>query len=223
MVQDSNMDAELPSDDELEFNLKKEEKPKFGNGAIEILNEDATITNNLKADKLGKLDEHQAKIMAILRNAMSTEVMIDKLLRVIESDQPSKVEWPFDAFPNTRLNCNLSFTKMINETNHSEPRRFNKEGVVEPLSVYSTSTGWHSSWKWWRNSEIEMLGPGINLYMKLLKYFTLVFLVITILSVPSILIFSGGKGYNGETELTTSAKIAQFTLGNLGQNKDIII
>mmetsp|Transcript_1146 Transcript_1146/g.2103 ORF Transcript_1146/g.2103 Transcript_1146/m.2103 type:complete len:111 (+) Transcript_1146:1069-1401(+) len=108
-----------------EFVIEREELPRYGTGAAEIINNTPNIAPFGVEDKPEKMTEKQMKVHQILKNVMTTEVMIDKLLRVIESEPKTNVEWPYDAFPNGRLNNNLSFTKMVNESNHREPRKFN--------------------------------------------------------------------------------------------------
>jgi hypothetical protein len=166
--------------------------PRYGTGAAEIINSTPNIAPFGAKDKLEKLTRNQVKVHELLKKVMTTEVMVDKLMRVINSEPKTKSEWPKDAVPNLRLNCNMSFTKLINEINHKTPRKFNQSGIVEPLGVFGASTGMHSNFRALRRSDIEMLGTGINLYMKLLKYLGLLFLLITLISVPPNLVILSG-------------------------------
>mmetsp|Transcript_1146 Transcript_1146/g.2100 ORF Transcript_1146/g.2100 Transcript_1146/m.2100 type:complete len:700 (+) Transcript_1146:1456-3555(+) len=72
-----------------------------------------------------------------------------------------------------------------------------------------------------RNSDIDMLGPGICLYMKLLKYYAVVFVILTGLSLPAILIFFSGSGFKAES-LEFNAIFASTSMGNLAQFKDLV-
>jgi len=70
-----------------------------------------------------------------------------------------------------------------------------------------------------RGSEFNDYGVGVVLYFKFLKFLTLLFLFMTVMSCPSYLFyFNGNKSDNAEY---TNMKylLASFSLGNIGQCK----
>ena len=81
---------------------------------------------------------------------------------------------------------------MVNEINHREPRVFSAAGVVEPLPLVFSTAGMHSSQAERRESDLEQLGPAINLYLKMLKYLGFLFCFFLLLSLPSLIIFKAG-------------------------------
>jgi len=78
---------------------------------------------------------------------------------------------------------------MINEINHREPRGISEAGIVAPIPVLKSKSGWHSEDKARRKSNLEVLGPGVNLYLKMLKYFACLFFVFALMSIPSYMIY----------------------------------
>jgi hypothetical protein len=56
----------------------------------------------------------------------------------------------------------------------------------------------------------------VNLYFKMLKYFSGCFLMFCIISVPSMLIFTSGGGYENEN-MKTAGLIMRTSLGNMGE------
>ena len=55
--------------------------------------------------------------------------------------------------------------------------------------------GRHSTNKENRKSDLDQLGPGVILYFKMLKYFHWVFAVLTLISVPALVMFQMGNGF----------------------------
>lgn len=122
---------------------------------------------------------------------LGTETLIEKILEIF-AEEEDQVDWPADAEPNPRLAQALSYTRMVNEINHLEPRAYTSTGFIEQHPVWKTETGWHSTNKGWRRTQLEQLGIGVGLYFKMLKYFSVLFLVFFILSIPSMLIYGSG-------------------------------
>jgi len=81
----------------------------------------------------------------MLKSVLATEVLIDKILEMINETDYEKEEWPLDSYPNGHLIKNLSYTKMINEINHREPRGFSSTDTVERFPFIKSNVGWHSS------------------------------------------------------------------------------
>ncbi len=78
----------------------------------------------------------------MLSEVIATEKLIERLLDMIPDEQPN--EWPTDTEPNPTLINQLSYTKMVNEINHREPRIMTRTGVIEPFPIFSSSFGFHS-------------------------------------------------------------------------------
>jgi len=63
----------------------------------------------------------------------------------------------------------------------------------EKHSLLFTDTGAHSCYKP-KESELSMYGVGISLYFKFVKFMVVVYLVLSLLALPSLIIYSlGGK------------------------------
>lgn len=105
---------------------------------------------------------------------------------------------------------------MMNEINFREARMKGKNDELIPISICGSSTGCHCSKRKYRLSDFDELGPGVNLYFKMLKYFSLCFFFFCVISVPSILIFIGGDGYANE-DMKTAGFIMRTSLGNLNE------
>ena len=83
---------------------------------------------------------------------------------------------------------------MINAVAQREPRTL-IDGKMESYPLFGTNTGWHTSTVSGRKADIEQLGEGTNLYFKFLKYFMVIFLVCSVLSLPSLMINEQGVTY----------------------------
>jgi hypothetical protein len=165
------------------------------------------------------------KVKKMLQETLGTETLIEKLLAVIERYDPLPGEevddWPLDAHPNDRLKRGLSYTKMTNEVNHRQLRGFAATGVVEPLKICGSGTGCHSVSKRWRRSDLDPLGPGPSLYMKMLKYLGFLFALFTLLSIPSFMIFGSGTQYD-DHNVAVQKFLASTSLGNLDSGKELV-
>jgi hypothetical protein len=105
---------------------------------------------------------------------------------------------------------------MMNEINFREARMRNKKGELVPISICGSSTGCHCSKRKYRLSDFGELGPGVNLYFKMLKYLSCCFFLFCILTIPTILIFMGGDGYINE-EMKAGGLIMRTSLGNMDE------
>lgn len=104
---------------------------------------------------------------------------------------------------------------MINEINHREARILDKlSGKLMPIPICGSSVGWHSSKRSMRQGDLGLLGPGINLYFKMLKYFSCLFFLFFLLSLPAIIIFANGGAYSQE-ETFLAKVVGSTTLGSL--------
>ena len=80
--------------------------------------------------------------------------------------------------------------------------------------------GRHSSRKDNRESDLDQLGPGVILYFKMLKYLHWVFLLLTLISIPSLVIYQMGNGYSN-SELEIASFFARNSLGSLNQYESV--
>jgi hypothetical protein len=100
-----------------------------------------------------------------------------------------------DQDPDSRKN--ISYVKMMNEINQREARVTDKiTGKPRPIPICGSSVGWHSSSRSTRQGDLGLLGPGINLYFKMLKYFSCTFFIFFLISLPSIFIFWSGGAFS---------------------------
>ena len=67
----------------------------------------------------------QEKAKRMLETVQGTEDLVEKILLWIEQNEDDEAEWPDDTVPNENLINQLSYTKMVNEVNHREPRQIN--------------------------------------------------------------------------------------------------
>jgi hypothetical protein len=131
--------------------------------------------------------------------------MINNMLEAFElNDEGDLDQWNMqddDQDPTSRKN--ISYVKMMNEINQREARIKDKiTGRLKPIPICGSSVGWHSSSRSWRHGDLGLLGPGINLYFKMLKYFSCWFFLFFLISIPSIIIYiSGGAFAKEETFL----------------------
>lgn len=109
---------------------------------------------------------------------------------------------------------NISYIKMVNEINQREARMKDADGKMKPFSFCGSSPGWHSSKRKYRTGNLECLGPGVNLYLKMLKYFACWFFVFTILALPIIAIYGSGSAFYDQNKV--AALVGRSSLGNLG-------
>jgi hypothetical protein len=120
------------------------------------------------------------------------------------------IYWPLDA------SNGLSYSKMLYITNLRHPRRV-EDGKFKKFPLCKTKTGWHCCIKRFRKSDFGYLGTGTSLYFKMLKYLIFLFLILSILSVPSYFFYIAG----GEIDFSTidiKTILTFFTLGNIGES-----
>jgi hypothetical protein len=84
---------------------------------------------------------------------MGTETIIDKVLEFLELNPWEDLgNWPADAVEFGGMT--LSESKMKNAVILAEPRRISIGKAPVSYSLFSTKTGWHSTSKVWRKSDI---------------------------------------------------------------------
>ena len=93
---------------------------------------------------------------------------------------------------------------------------------AEKLALCSSRVGTHSMEKEYRRTDLEMLGPEILIYLRMLKYFGCCFILFFILSLPSIAIYPQGQEFD-EYPVFIQKLFGWSTLGNLGNSRDISI
>jgi hypothetical protein len=84
-----------------------------------------------------------------------------------------------------------------------------------------TSFGSFSGNKKKRKGDADVLGLGINLYMRTLKFFALLFGLFTLLTIPNMLIFINGGNQYQNHPVAIQSFFARSTLGNLGSPSEI--
>jgi hypothetical protein len=167
----------------------------------------AQIANEV--ENLQEINKHA------MRRLIGTETMIEKVLALPEMDTDPWDDlgnWPADA--NVYKGMKLSETKMINEVDNREPRISAGNGNQINLSLVAHHTGIHSSDRNSRKSDIMELGEGNMLYFKFLKYWMMILVWCTILSLPAIFLYTPQKAYDSIT--TNTKSLAVSTFGNLG-------
>lgn len=166
----------------------------------------------------GEKSALQERAKKMLETVQGTEELVEKILTWIEQNEDD-TEWPDDTVPNENLIQNLSYTKMVNEVNHREPRVIKPSQEVGMFPIWGSSVGTHTTFKQWRRSDLEILGPGILSYLKMLKYWGCCFLLFAIISLPSLIVYFGGHHYENHPVMIQKF-FALSTIGNLGTEKE---
>jgi len=158
------------------------------------LNADMVAIGNQKTqEELAAFNQSQIKRL------LGTEYIIEKTLKMLDCNPWDDLgNWPADA--NRYKGMQLSESKMKNEIDHREPRTVVYDGRRSSYPFFTTGTGWHSTEKRNRKSDIEELGEGTNLYFKFLKYFMLLLFFATVFSVPAFMIYFNGSQYANITD-----------------------
>ena len=117
--------------------------------------------------------------------------------------------------------CSLDMLEKINKTHPREKVQNDESNKVEyrKHSICKTSVGFHDCCsRNNRKSEFDQYGVGTVLYFQFLKYMGFLFMLMFVLSIPSMLFFIYG------TELTDSSLtkvVTAASLGNLGSSKPV--
>jgi len=114
---------------------------------------------------------------------------------------------------------NLSYSKMISTVYHKSPRTFDEQGIIMKVPL-CTKAGSHSDSRHKRRSNLNQLGTGVTLYLKMLKYFSWYFCAFTILSFPTMWIYIGGDAFDTK-EISPVQFLSLATLGNLNNFQKI--
>lgn len=135
------------------------------------------------------LDQKKQTQEKFLKSMLGIEMVIDKVSKLLNQENDEDL-WPTDCIRNNKIRKNLSFTKLENSiaTNHAYDQD-------EPIPICTSTTGWHSSNQDSRQSSFDSFGLGITSYFKTLKYFGFLFFVISVLSIPLMIINYSGRGY----------------------------
>lgn len=85
------------------------------------------------------------------------------------------------------------------------------------MRLCKSHTGWHIPYSKLMKSDLDSLGIGVVLYFKMLKTIGVVFLILSILSIPALMFYIGGNG--SSTSIPHLPKVLSLTtMGNLGEN-----
>jgi len=111
----------------------------------------------------------------------------------------------------------LSKDQLIAFINRNHPRiKENKDGSGMKYAkrpIWGTKTGTHSFRAKSRESDLKMYGTGIVVYFQFLKYMACVFILMTVLSIPSLIFFFSG---NKSSDYSFKSLVSQFSVGNIG-------
>jgi hypothetical protein len=90
---------------------------------------------------------------------------------------------------------------MVYVTERRHPRWKDSKGRLKKFTLCGTNLGCHICSKERRKSDFKEYGIGIVLYFKMLKYITILFLALSVMSVPIFTIYASGA--EKTSELTT--------------------
>ena len=118
-----------------------------------------------------------------------------------DSDEHIKHEFNLDA------ENGLSREKLRKEITARHPRH----PSGRKFGICSTRTGGHSFNQKARHSDISAYGTGIVVYFQTLKYMACLYFLMSILSLPAMILYS-----KGAKDILDGGTIARFSLGNMG-------
>lgn len=97
----------------------------------------------------------------------------------------------------------------------SHPSKY-EYGKRVPYEVCKSNTGWSISKRQCRHSDLKDMGSGVTLYFKFTKYLILLYLFLSVITVPHVVfyIYGGTEDYNKSKTITSFFGLT--TLGNLG-------
>lgn len=98
--------------------------------------------------------------------------------------------------------------------NEAHPRKYTKEEGYIEWPICSTNFGQFSNRNKNRVTAMSEYGAGIVLYFQFMKYMICLFVLLSILSIPSILLFASG---NLTAPMNVKDAIVVTSLGNIGQ------
>lgn len=150
---------------------------------------------------------------------MGTELLIDNIIEAFPKEEELGVKWERDCVHNPMVKENLSYSKMMHEVNKLEPRKVLPNNVRAPYGL-CMNAGRHSSKYESRKSEFNDLGVGINLYFKMLKYLQCLFLVMLLISLPSLTFYCSGSMFDTE-KMAIPRWLGYLSLGNINTYKTI--
>jgi hypothetical protein len=90
------------------------------------------------------------------------------------------------------------------------------ELIYMKYPVCKTKTGWSCCCRKSRKSEFSPYGVGMVLYFQLLKHLTLVFSIMSVLSIPAYIFFFSGNQIAAKDYTSPKYLLAAFSLGNIG-------
>jgi hypothetical protein len=104
---------------------------------------------------------------------------------------------------------------MMDRMKRQHPRAvIDKESV--PFPICKTNTGWSLDNQKCRETDLKHMGVGVSLYFKFTKYLIIIYLFLSIITIPHIVfyILGGTDTYNNSK--TIASFFGMTTLGNLG-------
>ena len=152
-------------------------------------------------------------------NVLNKEFIIDRVfgdfsIFRVNTRFKIRVEYEADALDN-----GLSYTKMLEEIEMRHPR----DEKREKFHIWNSNTGSFFLPKKFRKTDFAELGTGVCLYFKMIKYMMGLFLLFTILSIPSYFLYWTGNNYRNRMYSTSSFMNLDYVLsansiGNLGES-----
>ena len=118
----------------------------------------------------------------------------------------------------------MDFDEMRKKVDLAHPRRIvvdkdSNYGKYKKFPVISTPMGQLLSRGIQKPLETDCIGVAVAQYFRLLKAMVKIMISCFLLSLPSLIIFSNGKGYDNDwTYMSIIDKTAMFTMGNLGES-----
>ena len=82
--------------------------------------------------------------------------------------------------------------------------------------ICETRTGYNCKSKHCRVTGLKEMGPGITIYFKYVKYMTVLFLIMSFVTLPHLVFFVGAGTKEYQRSKTISSFFGITTLGNLG-------
>lgn len=90
------------------------------------------------------------------------------------------------------------------------------DGIAVSIPVCKSNTGWSVNNPERRKTDLKHLGVGVSLYFKFTKYLILLYLFMSIITIPHIVFYVLGGTGDYENSKTITSFFGLTTLGNLG-------
>lgn len=199
--------SELKNKDDEKATLKANQSPNANLESVKI-----RVKNNSQNDEshLEEADEKEQFKPPKEDEILGPMILdVDKALLVNEKD--------FDGLTNDNIQDPEVIKALEEEVELMHPTTKTEDGAVQKYPVCKTNVGIIGCCESQSKSELEPLGLGMVFYFKLVKCFTIIFFVISVINIPLYYVY-----FNSHSEYKASGYqdyLFKTTIGNIGSSK----